>query len=147
MREGEALAGALNRGARRQDVLPLGALRVDGESRYRVRLSAELREDDTYESLALQIVDHAPGTEIVAGPGGALLAVRDARGPSGAWDAAGRDRLAPLAAGDGETWNGADTRMLLDGEIRDWTVVELPRPASGGEAVLIVRGRNTLTHG
>ncbi|MBI5490518.1 MAG: hypothetical protein HY905_24500 [Deltaproteobacteria bacterium] len=141
-RVGEALAGALNRGARREDRVPLGPLAaVDG--RYRVRLAAELLEDDTFDSVALDLVDHDPALEVVADTDGTLLAVRDPVAPLAVLDAAGRDRLPPLLADDGDAWEGINAASVLDDRVRDWVTVEFPRPAPAGDVVLLVRGSNT----
>ncbi|MBI5501576.1 MAG: hypothetical protein HY907_15130 [Deltaproteobacteria bacterium] len=141
-RVGEALTGALNRGARREDRVPLGPLAaIDG--RYRVRLAAELLEDDSFDSVALDLVDHDPALEIVAGPDETLLAVRAPLAPLAVLDAAGRDRLPPLLADDGDGWEGTDVSSVLDGRVRDWVTVEFPRPAGAGDVVLLVRGNNT----
>lgn len=143
-RVGEALTGALNRGARREDHVPLEPLEAVA-GRYQVRLAAELRERDHFDSLALELVDHAPGVEVVVDTTGALWAVRDAVAPRAVVDAGGRDRLAALLADDAQAWEGLDDTWRLDGRMRDWVELEFPRPEGEGplDVALLVRGSNT----
>jgi hypothetical protein len=137
-----AVAGALNRAARRDDLVPLEALRAR-EGRYRVRLGAELREDDYYDDVALRLVDHPPDVDVVADAGGELHGVAGAAAPARATDASGTDRTALLAADDGDAWESVDLAATLDGGTRDWVVAEFPRPRGAAEALLVLRGRNT----
>lgn len=140
--QGEALVGALNRGAARGDTVPLPAAREE-DGRYAVRLGAELQEDDYFESLSLRVVDRPAGIEVVPDARGTLVAARRVARPAAARDAGGVDRTAELSDDDGDAWVGDDTSRSLDGRPRDWAIVEFDRPRSGTEAVLVIRGRNT----
>jgi hypothetical protein len=138
---GEALVGALNKGARRTDAVVLTGLEgLDGI--YRVRVATERPETNHLDAVALEIVEHPAGTRVVKDRKGILI-TGDAQPPLAAVTAAGEGVLSSLSADDGVIWEGTSRGLLFQNKIRDWIDLEFRRPACGGSAVLLVHGRNT----
>ncbi len=140
--QGEVLVGALNRGAARSDVVPLTKISpVDG--RYVVRLATELDETNYLNRVAMEVVDHLPGTEIVADGMGSIHTVVKPSGPLTALDSRGEDRRNALLKEDDRAWAGMVQQATIDGKMRDYVEMVFRRPPSMTEGVLLVRGRNT----
>ncbi len=140
--QGEVLVGALNKGAARSDVVPLTKLApVDG--RYEVRLATELDETNYLNRVALEVVDHLPGTEIAADGLGRIHAAAKPSGPMTALDSRGEDRRNALLKEDNRAWAGQVQQATIDGKIRDYVEMVFRRPPDMTDGVLLVRGRNT----
>lgn len=140
--QGEALTGALNRGAWRHDALVLPALRPFG-GRYQLRIASELPERDFIDSAALQLYDHALGARVALDGHGRALALHGLQPPVTARDAKGTDRRAAVSGADGQAWIGR--HRAAD---QDTLELEFARPASATTkvfvaATLLVEARNT----
>lgn len=138
---GEALVGSLNQGAQRTDVFALPELKSN-DGRYQVRLAAVLRETDFIDQVALRLVDHPAGTQVLPDSSGELHVVGPATPPVQATDSTGQDVLASIRSEDPQHWVGRSRTAKVHDQHRDWLELEFARPA-GAEATLLVRGRNT----
>ncbi|MBW2536399.1 MAG: hypothetical protein JRI55_33245, partial [Deltaproteobacteria bacterium] len=114
---GEALVGALNRGAQRTDLMAMPELQAD-DGEVRVRISAVLEETDFVDHLALRWVDHAAGTRVVADASGDLRVVGAAHEPVEAVDSSGRNVLASLRSKGGTAWSGRSRTYVPSGRPR-----------------------------
>jgi hypothetical protein len=145
--DAEPLGGAIFAAAQRTDVARLDHIaEIDG--RYRVQLRNEQQEIDHVDAIALRVVDHAQGVEIVPDAAGRHYAVKTAHAPfagrvvsSSASERRGGRVAALVAAADGDAWIsdwwGHDT--AVEREPRDGIELEFPRPRSAATALLVAR--------
>lgn len=140
--EGETLVGALNQGARRSEAMVLPSLRPE-RGQYRIRLATELEEINYLDAVGLEIVRHRPGVRVVGDGQENLYGITDTISPLRAVDAKGIDRIAAVLRDDGKYWEAVHRDTKLAGKIRDWLVLDFPRPKAAKRAKLVVRGRNT----
>jgi hypothetical protein len=80
VREAEALGGSFLSAAERTDLVRLDHL-VARDGRYRLRVVNEQDEIDHLDAVRLRVVDHAPGTEVVADAIGRVHIVRRLQPP------------------------------------------------------------------
>jgi hypothetical protein len=152
--DAEPLGGAFYRAAERTDLARLDhAAEVEGE--FRVRLRNQQQEIDHVDAVALRVVDHAPGTEVVPDALGRIHVVRDVRPPASGrtLPSTGPDRRDPavaslVASSDDLLWVsdpwGREPSAPVD--LRDGVELEYARPAGDG-AFLVVRAGGTAYGG
>jgi hypothetical protein len=134
------VASSLYPWAQRLDVDRAAHLRPHDGS-YRLQVRNDFDVVGHVDSLELWLVDHEAGIEILPTTKGNLVAVKDARPPSRAADAAGADVLPLLLAADGRAPAGAIVTGE-DGEPRWAWTLEFSRPEAA-RALLVLRGRGT----
>lgn len=145
--DAEPLGGAFYRAAERTDVARLERI-VETDGRYRVRIRNDQQEIDHLDAVALRVVDHPRGTEVVPDALGRLHAVRDTHAPTTGRVAPSpaRERrtgsvAALVAAADGEAWvsdwRGREASVASD--LRDGIELEYPRPTGASSALLVAR--------
>jgi hypothetical protein len=98
---GEGYPGAIYRAIERDDLLPLP---VHGAGPLRLRLANLVDESQYTDRLELLTVDHPAGSRALTSAERTILLVGPAQPPREAQDFQGRDRLALVAAADGEAW-------------------------------------------
>lgn len=134
--DGEPYGGATTRGLERDDWSELEHLvEVDGE--YRIRVTNEVPETQYNDLLELIVVDHEPGTRVVADGRGGFLAVRSSVAPVEAVDETGRDLAAWLVAEDRRVWEPAPDPVGVDD--RSEITLAFPKPAGATRATLLHR--------
>ncbi len=145
--DAEPLGGAIFAAAQRTDVARLDHLAEVG-GRYRLQLRNEQQEIDHVDAVALRVVDHAQGVEIVPDAAGGHYAVRTAHAPLAgrAVSSSASDRregrvAALVAAADGDAWVsdwwGHDT--AAERVPRDGVELDFSRPRSAASALLVAR--------
>jgi RNA polymerase sigma factor (sigma-70 family) len=149
--DAEPLGGAIYRAAERTDLVRLDHL-TQTQGEYRLRLRNDQREIDHVDALALRVVDHRPGTEVVPDANGRLHVLSGAVAPASG-RVIGRARRDPrevavadaLAAADGRTWvsDARDRDPSVPEDLRDGIEIEFPRPATADTAVLVARAGAT----
>ncbi len=121
---------------------------AETDGRYRIRIRNDQQEIDHVDAVALRVVDHPPGTEVVPDALGRLYAVRHSQAPTAGrtLPSAGRvGRTAPVAAlvasADGDAWvsDGHGLDPALPGELRDGIELQYPRPRGAISAMLVAR--------
>lgn len=149
--DAEPLGGAFYAAAERTDAVRLDRIAaIDGE--YRLRLRNDQWEIDHVDAVALRVVDHPPGTEVVPDASGRLLVVRGptppASGrliPSSAPSRRDADITRLLASPDEEAWVsdlwGRDSRR--PDHLRDGLELEFPLPAGARSAAFVARAGAT----
>jgi hypothetical protein len=150
--DAEPLGGAFYRAAERTDVARLDHIRQT-HGGYRVRVRNEQQEIDHLDAVALRVVDHPLGTEIVPDALGRLHAVRDASAPiagralPSSARTSGGSVVALVARADGEAWvsDGRGRDPALPGDWRDGVELEFPRPPGARSALLVARVGATRT--
>jgi hypothetical protein len=141
--DADPLSGAILPGAERSDWDRLDHLAaVDGT--YRIRVADDLEEIDRIDQVALLVVDHAPGSEALPTPEGAIVEVQAPVAPLQATDRRGRDVAAQVKSADGVAFAGslAEVDPGASDEPRERLTVTFPRPA-GSQATLVLRAHNT----
>jgi len=142
--DAEPLGGATYEAAQRADSVRLDRL-VETGGEYRMRLRNEQAEIDHVDAIALRIVDHAAGAEVVPDDRGVLHAVTGLVPPAEGRDLRGARVEARLAASDGDLWLGNPylRRSDVEADLRDGVELEYPRPADARAATLVVRAGAT----
>jgi len=140
--QGEALVGALNKGAQRSDTVVLTA-RPTRDGFYRVRVATELEETNFIDHVHLEVVPHDANSRIVTDQKGRIYEVANWLPPVRAIDSTGEDVLQTLTKADRLYWSGKNRQGHLDGAIRDWVEVSFSLPEAANQVLLIIRGRNT----
>jgi hypothetical protein len=145
--DAEPLGGAFYAAGERTDLARLDhAAEVNGE--YLLRLRNDQQEIDHLDALALRVVDHVPGAEVVPDATGRLRLVRAPLAPvtgcvipSSAPDRRDPDVVRLLSATDGESWAsdlwGRDPSV--PDHLRDGVELEYPVPAGSRAALLVAR--------
>ena len=142
--DAEPLGGATYEAAQRVDTGRLDHL-VETRGEYRLRLHNEQNEIDHVDAVALRVVDHAPGTEVVPDDEGRLHAVSGLVPPAEGRDLRGARVAALLAVSDGDLWisNPYGRRSAVEADLRDGVELEYPRPTGARSATLVVRAGAT----
>jgi hypothetical protein len=143
--DAEPLGGATYEAAQRADTARLDRL-VETDGEYRLRLRNEQSEIDHVDALALRVVDHAAGAEVVPDDRGRLHAVTGLLPPARGRDLRGARVEARLATSDGDLWLGNPylRRSEVEADLRDGVELEYPRPADARAATLVVRAGATV---
>lgn len=114
---------------------------------YRIRVANEALETHYINRLALEVVDHPPGTKAYATPDRGVVVVQG-EAPLAARSRSGADVTAMLKAGDEAPYrtDAKITAELSTGVTEDWVELTAPMPdeVQGGVPVLVMRLRNTL---
>ncbi len=145
--DAEPLGGAFYPAAERTDVARLDHL-VETRGEYRLRLRNDQQEIDHVDALALRVVDHPPGTQIVPDQQGRLHVLRGEERPrtaqvlSSAQGNRPSDAVAALLSrADGQTWASdlwaRDASVAAD--LRDGVELAFQRPGGASSAVLVAR--------
>jgi hypothetical protein len=145
--DAEPLGGAFYRAAERTDLVRLEHL-VEADGLYRLRLRNDQQEIDHLDALALHVVEHPEGVEIVPDALGRPHAMRHAEPPIAGTSirSTGRDRRAQsvaalVARADGDAWVsdwwGFDASA--PGPLRDGVELEFARPRGATSALLVTR--------
>jgi hypothetical protein len=145
--DAEPLGGAIYRAAERTDVARLDRV-AEVAGHYRIRIRNDQNEIDHLDAVALRVVDHSPGTEVVPDALGRLHVFRTAVTPevgrvipSSAPDRRTGSVAALVAASDGEAWVsdwwGRDPS--IPGDLRDGIELTYPRPEEASSALLVAR--------
>lgn len=134
--DGEPYGGATTRGLERDDWAELEHL-VAEDGEYRILVTNEVPETQYTNRLELVVVDHAPGTRVVADGDGGFHVVRSALRPIEATDEAGRDLTGWLAEEDRRVWEPEPDPFASDH--RTTITVAFPKPADAERAVLLHR--------
>jgi hypothetical protein len=149
--DAEPLGGAIYRAAKRTDLAPLAHL-ASNDGRYRVRVRNDQEEIDHLDAVALRVVDHAPGDEIVPDGFAGLYTVRTTVTPeegrvipSSARERRGGGVAELVATADGVAWVsdwwGHDPEVPE--QLRDGIELVYPRPAGAESALLVTRAGGT----
>lgn len=149
--DAEPLGGAIYRAAERTDLVRLDHLAV-AQGEYRLRLRNDQLEIDHVNALALRVVDHRPGTEVLPDAAGRLHVLSGAVAPASG-RAIGRARRDPssvavaeaLRSADGRAWvsDARDRDPSVPEDLRDGIELEFPRAAGADTAVLVARAGAT----
>lgn len=133
--DAEPYGGAVTRGLERDDYSELENLRaVDGL--YRLIITNEVNETQYTNSLDLWVVDHPPGTRVVADEWGNLHGLTSIQPPLMARDRAGNDLLPWLRATDQLIWE-PEPIPSTDGELRQSVVMTFAKPEDVKQAKLV----------
>ena len=153
--DAEPLGGAIYRAAERTDVARLDHV-AEANGEYRLRLRNEQQEIDHVDAVALRVIDHAPGTEVVPDANGRVhvvnggLAPVSGRGlPSARRGRGDTDLASLLARTDDDLWvsDAWGREASVPEDLRDGVELEYPRPKDGAAAVLVVRAGATAYAG
>ncbi len=134
--DAEPYGGATTRGLERHDWGELEHL-VAEDGEYRILVTNEVPETQYTNRLELAVVDHAPGTRVVADGEGGFRVVRSAVRPLEATDETGRDLTPWLAEEDRRVWEPEPDPLAPD--LRTTITLTFPKPAGAERAVLLYR--------
>ena len=153
--DAEPLGGAIYRAAERTDVARLDHV-AEANGEYRLRLRNEQQEIDHVDAVALRVIDHAPGTEVVPDASGRIHVVNgglppvSGRGlPSARPDRRDSDLVSLLAQTDDDLWvsDAWGREPSVPEDLRDGVELEYPRPKDATATVLVVRAGATAYAG
>lgn len=133
--DAEPYGGATTRGLERADYSELEHLVAAG-GEYRLQVTNEVDETQYTNLFELWIVDHEPGTRVVAGPDGMLHTVRAPMPPTAVRDAGGRDLTPWLTETDHLIWEHLP-EVTETGDLRQDLVMTFPKPEDNHEGKLI----------
>jgi hypothetical protein len=140
--DAEPYGGAITRGLERDDYSELEHLR-EQNGRYRLLLTNEVDETQFTNFMELWVVDHAPGTRIVADEHGKLYGLTGIQSLTAARDRYDNDLWPWLAATDRKIWE-PDAIAGPDGSLRQEVVLTFPKPEGAGTASLIANAATGL---
>jgi hypothetical protein len=149
--DAEPLGGTIYRAAKRTDLAPLAHLAAT-DGHYRVRVRNDQAEIDHLDALALRVVDHAAGDEVVPDGSARLHTVHTTVAPeegrailSSARERRGGGIAELVSTADGEAWVsdwwGHDPSVPE--ELRDGIELVYPHPAGAESALLVTRAGGT----
>ena len=140
--DAEPYGGAIARGLERDDYGELEHLKASG-GEYRLLLTNEVDETQHTNLLELWVVDHAPGSRVIADEAGKLYALRNLEPLQNARDREGRDITAWLRSTDQRIWE-PDAKPAGDGGVRDELILTFSKPEGASTANLVVNGATSL---
>jgi hypothetical protein len=133
--DAEPYGGATTRGLERADYSELEHL-VAANGEYRLQVTNEVDETQHTNLFELWVVDHEPGTRVVAGPDGTLHTVRAPMRPTTVRDASGQDLTPWLRETDHLIWEHLPVATET-GDLRQDLVMTFPKPEESHEGKLI----------
>lgn len=134
--DGEPYGGATTRGLERDDYAELEHL-VPEDGEYRILVTNEVPETQHSNVIELIVVDHSPGTRVVADGEGVFHVVRSPIRPREAVDETGRNLTDWLSAEDRLVWEPAPEPGAI--ENRSEIVLTFPKPKDAARATLVYR--------
>lgn len=145
MLDAEPYGGAICRGLKRTEWLPLSHLR-EADGGYRVLVANELDEMEFTDELKLVVVDHPRGVSVVPDAQGRVHSLLKPEPPQKAVDKDNRDILPFITAADGYFWTGRPEAMDPDkpASLRDSLTLEFPKPAGARTAKLLAGAWTTV---
>jgi hypothetical protein len=138
--DAEPYGGAITRGMERDDYSELEHLR-EQNGQYRLLLTNEVDETQYTNLMELWVVDHAPGSRVVADERGTLHGFTRVQPLSAARDRYDNDLLPWLQTTDRKIWE-PETVAGPDGNLRQEVLLTFPKPDGATQANLIA---NTAT--
>ncbi|MBV9084807.1 MAG: hypothetical protein JOZ62_19185, partial [Acidobacteriaceae bacterium] len=140
--DAEPYGGAITRGLEKDDYSELEHLR-EQDNRYRLRITNEVDEQQYTNLMELWVVDHDPGTRVLADQDGHLHTVGNVRELLNVRDSAGADLAPWLRATDRLIW---EPEALPDaqGNLRHEITMEFPKPPGATSAKLVVNAATGL---
>ncbi|MDB6167761.1 MAG: hypothetical protein JWM88_625 [Verrucomicrobia bacterium] len=140
--DAEPYGGAITRGLEKDDFSELSHLREqDGE--YRLLLTNEVDETQHTNLMELWVVDHAPGSRVVADQRGGLHAFKQIERPTAARDRYGKDLLPWLATTDKKIWE-PESVPGPDGSLRQELQLTFAKPPGATQVNLIANAATGL---
>jgi len=140
--DAEPYGGAIARGLERDDYSELEHLKAD-HGEYRLLLTNEVDETQHTNLLELWVVDHAPGTRVVADELGRLHGFGNLQRLQSARDRGGRDITAWLEATDRRIWE-PEAKPAADGSVREEVLLTFAKPEGAATANLVVNAATGL---
>jgi len=140
--DAEPYGGSITRGLERDDYSELEHLR-EQNGRYRLLLTNEVDETQFTNFMELWVVDHAPGTRVVADEHGTLHGLTGIQTLTAAHDRYGSDLQPWLAVTDRKIWE-PDAIAGPDGSLRQEVVLTFSKPDGAAQANLIVNAATGL---
>ncbi|MBV9083975.1 MAG: hypothetical protein JOZ62_14955, partial [Acidobacteriaceae bacterium] len=138
----EPYGGAITRGLEKDDYSELEHLR-EQDNRYRLRITNEVDEQQYTNLMELWVLDHDPGTRVLADQDGHLHTVGNVRQLLKASDSAGADLAPWLRATDRLIWE-PEAVPDAQGNLRREITMEFPKPAGATSAKLVVNAATGL---
>ncbi len=140
--DAEPYGGAITRGLERDDYSELEHLRAEN-GRYRLLLTNEVDETQFTNLMELWVVDHAPGTRVVADEHGNLYGLTGIQSLTAARDRYNNDLRPWLEATDRKIWE-PDAVAGPDGSLRQEIVLTFPKPEGAAKVNLIANAATGL---
>ena len=140
--DAEPYGGAIARVLERDDYSELEHLKVD-RGEYRLLITNEVDETQHTNLAELWVVDHAPGTRVVADSQGRLHAFRHIERLQAARDRAGNDITAWLDTADRLIWE-PEVKLASDGTVREELTLTFAKPAGAQTAGFIANAATSL---
>jgi hypothetical protein len=140
--DAEPYGGAITRGLERDDYSELEHLR-EQNGRYRLLLTNEVDETQFTNLMKLWVVDHTPGTRIVADEHGNLYGLTGIQSLTAACDRYNNDLRPWLQATDRKIWE-PDAIAGPDGSLRQEIVLTFPKPEGVDTVNLIANAATGL---
>jgi len=140
--DAEPYGGAITRGLERDDYAELEHLH-EQNGRYRLLLTNEVDETQFTNLMELWVVDHAPGTRVVADEHGNLYGLTGIQTLTAARDRYGSDLRPWLEATDRKIWE-PEAIAGPDGSLRQEVILTFPKPNGAAQANLIANAATGL---
>ncbi len=140
--DAEPYGGAITRGLERDDYSELEHLR-EQNGLYRLLLTNEVDETQFTNFMELWVVDHKPGTRVVADEHGNLYGLTGIQTLTAAHDRYGNDLRPWLASTDRKIWE-PDAIAGPDGSLRQEVTLAFPKPEGATKANLIANAATGL---
>ncbi len=140
--DAEPYGGAIARALERDDYSELEHLKAQ-HGEYRLLITNEVDETQHTNLLELWVVDHAPGTRVVADDQGRLYGFRHIERLQSARDRGGNDITAWLDATDRRIWE-PEAKPAADGSAREEVVLTFAKPEGAVKANLVVNAATSL---
>jgi len=140
--DAEPYGGAITRGLERDDYSELQHLR-EQNGQYRLLITNEVDETQFTNLMELRVVDHAPGTRVVADEHGNLYGLTGIRTLTAARDRYGNDLRPWLVSTDRKVWE-PDAVTGPDGSLRQEIILTFPKPEGAMHANLIANAGTGL---
>jgi hypothetical protein len=140
--DAEPYGGAITRGLERDDYAELEHLR-EQNGQYRLLLTNEVDETQFTNLMELWVVDHAPGTRVVADEHGKVYGLSAIEPLAAARDRYGNDLRPWLVSTDRKIWE-PDAIPGPDGSLRQEVILTFSKPEGATQANLIANAATGL---